>query len=155
MSKKPKPNTGRVAKKKQKSFLNPSIIVLIVIMLTSITITVAFLFPIFFSAEKIVKDQINSMSKDYYENHLYKNLVQTKNSSDPTVFEETMQKYQKNGFSMVHLRQLLLYDDKKNAPSSKLVTEYCDENKTYIKFYPEPPFERTSYRIEYTYSCNF
>ena len=66
-----------------------------------------------------------------------------------------MEKYEKHGFSAVSLRQLLLYDNHKNEKYDGELTKYCDKDRTVIKFYPESPYEKTNYRVDYTYSCEF
>lgn len=134
-----------------------TILAVIIILLVSVcTTTFLFLLP---RENHTVQDkiyhEISNLSKDYYENYLYKQLLSTKESSSPTVFETNMQKYREYGFSVVRLRQILVYNQQKGSSYSASLTNYCDENRTYIKYFPEPPFKRSSYRTEFTYSCNF
>ena len=156
MTKKLKPNTKRqkYTKKSKPSFVAPLIIliVIIVLIITIVTFTLSLLFH---NPEKTIKDQLSALSKDYYENHLYESLTAAQESTDSVSFNKTMEKYQKYGFGTVHLRQMLSYDKQTNPSRVELIAKYCDENKTYAKFYPEPPFNRDSFRVEFTYSCNF
>lgn len=131
------------------------IIILIVIILASIAVIIAFLFSAFTDTKSSVEAKIASLTKDYYENYLYEGIVDSESISDQQVFEKTMQKYAENGFGIIRLRQVLHYSAEKSSSESDYVASYCDENKTYIKIYPEPPYKRDSYRAEYHYSCNF
>lgn len=156
MTKKLKSNTKRRKNtKKSKSSSYAPLIVLIVIVILIITVITFTLSLLFHNPEKAIKDQLNALSKDYYENHLYESLTAVQESTNSVSFNKTMEKYQKYGFGTVHLRQMLSYDSQTNPSRAELIAKYCDENKTYAKFYPEPPFNRDSFRVEFTYSCNF
>ena len=158
MSRKPKAKSKTqykyIPKSQKSSSLVPKIILLIII-LVAIAVVVAFLVSIFTSAEDSVKAKISSLTEEYYENYLYEGVINADGMSDQTTFEKTMQKYEEKGFGTVHLRQIFNYDNQKNSSYHDYITTYCDENKTYMKIYPEPPYERKSYHIDYHYSCNF
>ena len=130
-------------------------IILVIIILAFISVIIAIICSFVFTPEKIVQTKIEAISKDFYENYLYDNLVKSDKISDQTSLEDIMQKYQKYGFGIVHLRQILAHNKDKKPSDVSYIINYCDENKTLIRFYPDPPFERTSYHIEYSYSCNF
>lgn len=156
MNQKPKAFSKRQnGTKHKKGFPKSSIIILVIIVNATIIAVAAFLTPIFINTQNSVHSSIESLAKDYYENYLYENLNAAKTTSDPATFEETMQKYQEYGFGTVRLRQILQYSKQKNSTPPVNVADYCDENKTIIKFYPEPPYDRTTYRMDFTYSCNF
>ena len=95
--------------------------------------------------EFLVKREITNIATDYYENYFY-NLIPNPNDLDF---------YNKHGFARMTLRQLLLYDDRKHGASEAYLSDYCDLDKTQIKIYPEQPYDRKSYHIDYTYSCKF
>ena len=76
-------------------------------------------------------------------------------AEDKEKVREALEQYAELGLSIVTLRQLALYDGKKYEKEADFIKTYCDENRTYVMFYPEAPFDRNSYRAEYTYSCEF
>ncbi|MBR2994897.1 hypothetical protein IKF32_03220 [Candidatus Saccharibacteria bacterium] len=127
-------------------------IVLTVILLLMIVIVVATLFAFLFKNEYVVKAKLDYLAHDYYENYLYDSF---KNSAPNSDVEQILNKNTVRGLSRITLRQLLLHDESKNADIANYLLEYCDENKTYVIIYPEPPYEKTSYHLKYTYSCNF
>ena len=94
--------------------------------------------------ERRVKSQISALATDYYENYFYQDYTGADLSN-----------YEIHGYAPVTLRQLLLYDHQKNSAYTEFLTNFCDENHTFVRFYPESPYTKTSYRTEYTYSCNF
>lgn len=130
-------------------------IILGVIIVTFFAVVIAVVCSFVFTPEKITTDKIDALSKDYYENYLYENLINSSAMSDQDHFETVMEKYQEHGFGIVHLRQILSQAKNKSSQDIAYITDYCDENKTIVVFYPDPPFNRTSYHIEYSYSCNF
>lgn len=138
---------------KRQRFTKPQLIIIIVIILCMLSVVTAVIYNLFSKPENIVKAKISEISSDYYENYLYKNFNFEKYSSEDLA--NFMQKYENVGLTTTTLRQLLLYDHQKNADVAPLLKKYCDENTTFIKFYPEQPYSKTSYRVEYTYSCEF
>ncbi|MBR2659035.1 hypothetical protein IKD57_04115 [Candidatus Saccharibacteria bacterium] len=138
-----KPDFSRTARK----------IIIVVIIITMFAVILFLLFKSFSTPEHIIKAKIETAATDYYENFFYTDI--TKYGTTEKSLAEIMDRYKDKGFSTVSLRQLLLYDSKKYADARDVVTSYCDENKSYVKFYPEPPYEQKNYRIEYHYSCDF
>ncbi|MBR2795489.1 hypothetical protein IKE13_00305 [Candidatus Saccharibacteria bacterium] len=138
---------------KKHRFTTPQIVVLIVIVLSMVAVIAAAICTVFLKPENTVKDKISELSADYYENYLYEKFDFSNLS--PEDYLDFMQKYEKTGLTATTLRQLLLYDHQKNAEFAPLLKKYCDEDTTYIKYYPEHPYSKTSYRVEYTYSCEF
>ena len=130
-------------------------IILTVIALTIIVVIIAIVYPLFFNDECLVKSQISTLATDYYENYFYPNYTSSTSYAQISDLDTAMAKYETYGFAPITLRQLLLYDDQKNTSHAAYLTEHCDENATLIRFYPEAPYSQTSYRTEYTYSCNF
>lgn len=115
-----------------------------------VIVTISAFITVFFSAENTTKRTLSRIAAEYYEEYLYPTI----DHSDEK-FTTTMETYAKSGLTPTTLRQLLLYDHQKNAALTPALQKYCDENHTRIKYYPEPPFTKTSYRIEFTYSCDF
>lgn len=131
----------------------PQKVIISIIVMAFIVIIIAVVSVFITKPENIVKSKIEALSSNYYENYLYENILNSDNFSGNIT--ETLEKYTETGFSAITLRELLLNDTKKTADIAPFIKEYCDENKTTIKFYPESPFTRSSYRANYSYSCEF
>ena len=147
-------STSRNTRNQQKSrriFTVAKRSILTVIVLAMLVVVLALLLMFFLKPERLVKSKIEAMSADYYENYFYPNVTKDNSAS----LEEIMKRYEIPGFAMVSLRQLLLYDNEKNADAAKTLTTYCDENTTYIQIFPEAPYGKTNYHINYHYSCTF
>ncbi len=130
------------------------LILAIIIFLIAIVIAVA-VFALLPRDEYTVKSKLDYLVRDYYENYLYSAFENSAQSYGNSTVEELLEKHAERGLSRITLRQLLLHDTTKTADIANYLREYCDENKTFMQIFPEPPFDRTSYRIKYTYSCNF
>lgn len=131
------------------------ITVLLVILIASLIVAFSIIYAIFFNTEKVIKSKISALATDYYENYFYENLISSDKFKQVKNLDSTMEKYHTSGLSPVSLSDLLLYDNQKNHEYRDYLTTYCDEDRTSIKFYMDPPYERTSYHYEITYSCNF
>ena len=135
------------SQKNKSSSITRTITIAIIILAMIIVVTFIIL-TIVFSKENIIKSEINDIATDYYENHLYEKYASPDGSTN------NLNKYEENGINHIPLRQLL-YSNKDYKEKAESILKYCDENKTFIKYYPDSPFSKTSYHIEYTYSCNF
>ena len=107
----------------------------------------------FCNSERITQQKIDEMAREYYEGYIYPNLINGAMSQEEIV--EVMGRYEKYGFASVSLRQLLLYDGRKNMKDGGFTKNYCDENQTKMKVYPEAPYDKKSYWIEYEYKCEY
>lgn len=130
-------------------------LILSVIFTVILVVIIALAITFFHKPENLVKSKIASIASDYYENYFYKNLVNSEKYAEIQNLDNILGKYKDSGLSSLNLRQLLLYNNQKNSDSAPFLKKYCNEENTYVKFYPEPPYSKTSYRTEYTYSCNF
>ena len=130
-------------------------VILGVIAIASITVIVASISIVFLKDQNRTEALINRMATDYYENYFYPNFSSSKGFKSIKDLDSAMAKYREYGFSPVKLRQLLLYDNRKNDQYRKDVTKYCDEEATSVKFYIDPPYEKNSYHYDITYSCNY
>ena len=110
-------------------------------------------FHVFHTPESNSKAKIESIAADYYENYFYKNIL--KNIADKSSLATVLSKYEKTGFSKVSLRQLLLYDNKKHSSEGAELKKYCDEERTSIQIYPDPPYSSKAYHVSYFYACEF
>ena len=136
---------------------NDSIVVrrvMIGVIVTAIVVVVISLVgSLLLNRERVVKAKLDVMAKEYYEGYIYEHLINGAMSQDE--IEKAMERYVDWGFAPVNLRQLLLYDNQRNIQEAGFVREYCDENNTSVKFYPEAPYDKKSYRLEYDYKCEW
>ncbi len=126
--------------------------------LVVLTLVLVTLFNIFNSPEHLVKQKITSIAEDYYENYLYETITKTNHIgkiNETNSIENILSHYEKRGFASLTLRQLLSYDNDKHPDAASIVLKYCDESATSVQIFPEQPFGKKDYHIEYTYSCNF
>ena len=138
----------------KKHKLSPIQKIIIVIIVSVMAITIGFAIASFFlQPENLTKAKISNLATDYYENYLYENLINSEKFSGN--IDATMSEYRDRGLSIITLRQLLLHDQSKNASLANEIKNYCDEEKTTIKFYPDAPYSRSSYHVDYHYVCNF
>lgn len=138
--------------------------VLFVIVLLALLMVFFTFYHLIATPEYLIKKEVEEMTTDYYENYFYptvleNNMVPRSQVEEAADSEEVLapilEKYSKIGFSRVTLRQLLIYDNYKNASYKNVLSEYCDLDKTTVKLYPESPFKKENFRAEYTYSCKF
>lgn len=125
-------------------------VVILLLMATLITGTVVILS---YDEREVAKSKIEEKARDYYENSLYSSLI--KEGMEQEEIEGLMERYLVRGFARVRLRQLLLREENGRTEDANLIRKYCDEDKTTVKFYPEAPFDKKSYRVEYEYECEF
>ena len=122
-----------------------------VILACMLVVVVGVLVYVFTRPERQVVSKIESLASDYYEKSIYESFKE----SNPTTHKSSLKKYTENGFSPVALRRLLLFKSKTNTKESKYLTSYCDENDTYVIYYPTNPYGEKDYRVEYHYACTF
>ena len=124
-------------------------VIILAIIVTLSTILISF----FLQPERLTKRRIEDLATDYYENYLYENFVNSDNFSGN--LESAMNKYTETGFPSITLRQLILHDQEKTTSIADSLKANCDIERTTIKFFPESPFSRKDYRVDYHYVCNF
>ena len=98
----------------------------------------------YFNPKAVVNREIDALAREYYEDYLYPSI------------EKELERYEKSGTGNVYLRQLLLYDSgrRENAADYFEHKGYtCDRNKTYVKYYPEPPFQKENYHFDIKLVC--
>lgn len=146
-------------KKKSKThknkFSNVQIITLAIIIISIIVVFISLIAAIIMQPERQIHGTIEKLASEYYEDYYYEIIINSEEFKNQPDLNSVLGKYQEKGFSAIPLSELLLYDSQKNQAYANFLTKYCDENETTIKFYPDPPFEKTSYHTEYSYSCNF
>lgn len=128
-------------------------VTLIIIIITTLIIWASFIASILLKPARLVPPKIEALATNYYENIFYERMENSDQfSGDPTA---TLEKHRERGLAIITLRQILLQDPPITADEAEYLRQYCDENKTTIHFYPDPPYTRTDYHVEYNYACNF
>lgn len=127
--------------------------ILFIIILSMLIVILVLLLSSFENPERLVKQKLTNITSDYYENYYYPNLIGSASSQDS--LEDIMSHYTEVGFATISLRQLLLFDNERYKETATFLKKYCDENQTTARIYPEAPFGKTNYRIDYHYSCAF
>ena len=123
-------------------------IIIGIIIAVMIIVAIAVLCTFLFSTENITKSKIENLATSYYEDKLYDKFVTANGNTD--VFK----KYDQTGLPPTPLRHLI-YTGNLDKSEIEQIRELCDENKTSVKYFPEPPYTKTSYRVEYTYNCEW
>ena len=127
-------------------------LIISVIVILFLLVTLSLLFVFLNKPENLIKSKISSLASSYYENYLYEKIGKHSKTGSAA---EVLKDYNETGLSSVYLSQLLLYDNQIDTETVKYLSNRCDENKTAVKFFPEPPYSKTSYHTEYFYTCDF
>ena len=134
----------------------PRIITLITIVFATISVvSISIYYLLAPTPEETTLSQLNQLASNYYEQYFYDKFANSEAFKSLANVDSAMDKYIKTGVPRVTLRQLVIYNQSATKPLSNQVLKYCDEESTFVIFYPESPFERTSYHTEFTYSCAF
>ena len=139
------PKNYRKKRRDQRVFVIAKRSVLAIIVLAMLSVVLTLLFTSFTQPEKVVTSKIERIVADYYENYFYDRIKDYSN----------LDNYTESGFSRVTLRQLLLFDSERHAKETSLLSQYCDTESTYVRIFPEEPFERHDYHVDYHYACTF
>ena len=124
--------------------------IFIIIVLAILTVFVALLYSLIFNTEHVTKSKISYLATNYYENYFYPNLSpHNKDMSD------VLNRYTDTGLARISLRQLILSNQDLSQQDIDYFRKNCDENTTFVQFFPTEPFGSTDYRTEFTYSCSF
>ena len=127
--------------------------ILTVIILAGMMVVLATFFAATTNTEDIIKGKITEITADYYENYYYDKIISAVTAEKP--LSEIMSLYEKYGLNPISMEQLLLRDEKKYPASTAAISTYCDIKATTVRIYPNSPFGRTDYHVDYRYSCNF
>ena len=144
-------NLSVTRRRDNKIFATARLSILTIIMLASMTVILALLINSFTDPEQIVINRINTIASDYYENYFYEDA--TKQSTKPLT--EILSIYESAGFSPVSLKQILISSNLSRSDTANYLSAYCDIEDTLIWFFPNPPFGKTDYHVDYRYSCTF
>lgn len=165
-TKKPRKNSSKnfnIRSTVPRSYYLAKNVILTVIALAMLTMILFTIYNLIATPEFLIKREIENITTDYYENYFYSQILENNsidpNETNPAIIEPAMKsvmpRYAEPGFARLTLRQLLLYDNKKHYSSINYLSEYCDLDQTLIKIYPEEPFGRKNYRVDYSYYCKF
>lgn len=138
----------------KKSHSNGRRVIIGVIIAVMIAVIVAIVVALLNTPERTTTAKIQEIARDYYENYYYDQLVKTSSAAGKTL-DEALGHYSDVGFSKVNLSQLFLFDGGRHRNIRSSITNYCDETNTTITIYPDAPYGRKDYHIDYNYSCNF
>lgn len=127
--------------------------ILTVIALAMMAVILMLLFTSLSTPERVIARKVEEITKDYYENYFYDRLGQYETEKRPAA--EILERYETTGFARVSLRQLLYFDDDRHIAALSTFENYCDLDATSVQIYPDAPFGRTDYHVEYFYSCAF
>lgn len=121
------------------------------------TMVLVFIFAVYKlvnTPEKVVTGRIQSLTREYYEDYLYPKI---KSSTPENKFEEVMRKYAESGVDNSHLslRNILLSGGTKNVKLAQEIGEYCNLDDTIIEIFPQKPYGKSDYKVNYNYSCKF
>ena len=102
--------------------------------------------------KKMAENELQALAKDYYENYYYDSFTADLTAED---FATAFLTYHDYGFPKVYLRELLLFDDGRHANYRGYFDGqyYCNTNHTYIQIFPQPPYGKKDYTVEYKYEC--
>ena len=142
-------NTGRT----RNTDLVAKRVVIVVICLAIAVVGGFAAFVLLYDENEVVRGQLDELARAYYEEFTYPSLI--KDGMSRAEKESLMEQYVERGFADVRLRQMIRRDGGKTVNDTSLIHKHCDENETVMRVYPEEPFDRKSYRIEYRYSCDF
>lgn len=115
-------------------------------------IAITFVLSNIFDPVKRSEHELEKLANAYYIEYLYPRSLGKYLNEPETVLKD----YVSQGLPTVMLRQLLLYDNGKNASSiNAFSNDYyqCDTNKTYVRFYPVEPYGPHDYTIKYGTAC--
>jgi hypothetical protein len=104
--------------------------------------------------EKVTKDRISAYARAYYEDYFYPKV---KSSVSGDNFETVMRQYAEEGIDngRVSLRQLMLHNGGKFSNELDAISDYCELDNTYVEIFPQKPYNKSDYRVNYKYSCKF
>lgn len=125
-------------------------IILIVIILAVISVFAALICSLILNPENTTKSKISRLATEYYEDYFYPNL-----SPDGKDMSEVLGRYANTGLARVSLRQIILSNSNLSKQDASQLQKYCDENSTFVQFFPTEPYDKSDYHTEFTYSCSF
>lgn len=119
---------------------------------SAVTIAITFILGNVLDPVKRSEHELEKLADAYYIEYLYPRSLGKYLNEPETILKD----YVSQGLPAVLLRQLLLYDNGKNASSIEAFSNdyyQCDANKTYVRFYPVEPYGPRDYTVQYGTAC--
>lgn len=118
-------------------------VILGVILIATIMVIGSILAAYFSDHERLAKNEFEALVSNYYEDYFYEKITDTK----------ALDKYKETGLSVLTLRQLVLHEP--SLGGTENIEKYCDLNLSYAKIFPQEPYGKKNYRVEYKYVCDW
>lgn len=121
--------------------------------ISAVMVGVSVFAMIYFNPETVARRTLEKMGREYYEEYYYDKFME---AASEEVFEQKKAIFAETGLHPIPLRQLLLYQDERNAKYRSVFERAgfsCDKNRTNVKIIPKEPFTKTDYEIELELSC--
>ena len=123
------------------------------ILISSVMVGLSIFVAIYFNPLKVAERKFTAMAREYYEDYYYDKFFGAMTEEGRAAKLET---FSTTGLQPVLLRQLLLYQNGKNAGMKKYFdskTFKCDRSKTSAQFFPVEPYGRTDYEMKINLEC--
>lgn len=137
---------------KVKEFLKNKKELLIIIGVVVILVGIILFVLINTDGEKKLKDKLETLATDYYENNYYDKI-----SSDEATRKQILEKFASTGFT-INLNSLSRYEQfteqVKEFVNSE-TDEECDKEKTTITIYPKDPYGKEDYEVKVNLVCGY
>ena len=155
-----KPQVSHETSKTRKNFLPISTfakkVITIGIIICAAIVLMCLVVSTYYEPAKVAQRKLEDLAADYYENYYYDKFTSSLKGQS---IESAIAELGDTGFAVVPLRHLLLFDNERNSDYSKYFDNsryYCDRSLTTIKIYPDAPYGRTDYHVEYNNtSCKY
>lgn len=121
--------------------------------ISTVMVALSVFVVVYYNPETVARRTLEKMGREYYEDYYYDKFME---AASEEVFEEKKEVFAQTGLHPVPLRQLLLYQNEKNAKYRSVFEREgfsCDKNKTSVKIIPKEPFGKADYEIELELSC--
>ena len=133
----------RIPSGTKKSIPTTGKVILGVIFIATIMVATAVAIAFFSNPERLTKNELGALVSNYYENYFYEKITNA----------EVLDKYKDTGLSILTLRQLVLHEPRLGGTEN--VEKNCDLNLSYAKIFPQEPYGKKDYRVEYKYVCDW
>lgn len=149
-NKKPAPTSRRHDGTKS-SLTTVQKVILVVIGLAVLLVVLVTIFAFNFDTKYQVEAKISDYARDYYETYYYSKAFDNNQDTAAAFLAD----YQETGLAPVTLRQMLLSLPDVTESDKNFLRQYCNENATAVRYYPEAPYAADNYRAELNYSCDY
>lgn len=149
---KPTKNAKKSPQKEKRKFDWAELTLIGILAASIILITISLIVQLNFDPKADAEAEMQRISDDYYRAYLYPRLL-----NYDMEHPEQLKTYDDTGVPTTYLRQLLKYDNEKQAKSAeKFNNEYyqCDTNRTGVRFYPHAPYGPRDYTVDYIWHCS-